>query len=138
MEDSHDGRDPFGIYGNISRTVEKDSYCFYGNNQRALSPSDFMKPVRKNDVLVIGQNADEALSQVALIVSEDLIRFFSTIDQELRDYHASSQWAKLAYAEFFIWWYHFLYTQVTNDLGKSGELVIPEGGMCPYVLKGGL
>lgn len=135
MENSQDGRDPFGIYGNISRTVEKHSCCFYGNNQGALSSADFVELARKNEPLVLSQSANLALSKVALVVRDSLIGFFKSIDKELKDYHATSNWATITYAEFFIWWYHFLYTQVTNDLAKSGNLIIPGSGMYPYIIK---
>lgn len=67
---------------------------------------------------------------------DDLVRFFRVVDQELKYYHAKSPWADLTYAEFFMWWYHFLYTQVTNDLAKSGDLIIPQSGMCDYIVRG--
>jgi hypothetical protein len=136
MESSLDERDPFGIYGNVSQNVGSDFYCFYGNSQRALRPVDFTELAHKNEVQTLSQNSNAALSKIALIVCNDLIRFFKGIDKELRDYHATSSWAHLTYAEFFIWWYHFLYTQVTNDLARSGDLIIPKSGMSPYIIKG--
>jgi len=135
MENSQNGKDPFGIYGNISRSVEKNLCCFYGNNQKDLSPLDFAELPKKNNVFMFSHNANEALSEVALIVRDDLTHFFQSIDEELKDYHAKSLWAKLTYGEFFIWWYHFLYTQVTNDLAHSGHLLIPDNGMFPYIIK---
>lgn len=136
MENSPDCDDPFGIYGNISRPVENDFCSFYGNNQRSLSSADFIELPRKNGVLKLSQNANQALSKVAHIVCNDLIGIFKDIDGKLRSYHEGSRWARVSYAEFFIWWYHFLYTQVTNDLAEAGDLIIPENRMYPYIVTG--
>ncbi len=136
MEDSPNGKDPFGIYGNISRAAQSASCCFYGNNQKSLKPMDFEELLLRNDALTLSQDAGQALTKVAAIVRDDLIRFFKGIDEKLRKYHSESPWADIAYAEFFIWWYHFLYTQVTNELAKNRELTIPKGGMFPYIIKG--
>lgn len=135
MENSLDGTDPFGIYGNIVRAVNNDFCCFYGNRQNSLTPSDFTELSEKSDVLVLSKTENVVLSNLALVIRRDLIDFFERIDWELKIYHANSLWASLTYAEFFIWWYHFLYTQVTNDLVDRGDLVLPEGGMYPYIIK---
>ena len=39
---------------------------------------------------------------------------------------------EIAFEEFFIWWYHFIYTQTTNILAERGKLIIPEGGNFYY------
>lgn len=39
---------------------------------------------------------------------------------------------EIAFEEFFIWWYHFIYTQATNILAERGKLIIPEGGNFYY------
>jgi hypothetical protein len=39
---------------------------------------------------------------------------------------------EINFEEFFIWWYHFIYTDVTNILAERGRLIIPEDGNFYY------
>jgi len=39
---------------------------------------------------------------------------------------------EIAFEEFFIWWYHFIYTDATNILAKRNKLTIPKEGNFYY------
>ncbi|MGG0761679.1 hypothetical protein [Bacillus paramycoides] len=60
------------------------------------------------------------LSEIANTISEDLILLFKENEKPLKKYFASSRYSKeITYEEFFIWWYHFFYTKVTEELIKQ-------------------
>jgi len=47
-------------------------------------------------------------------------------------YRASSYREETTFNEFFIEWYHFFYTAVTNKLAQDGFLTIPRDGNMTY------
>ncbi|WP_144504541.1 hypothetical protein [Bacillus mycoides] len=65
------------------------------------------------------------LSEIAKTISEDLILLFKENEKPLKEYFASSRYSKeITYEEFFIWWYHFFYTKVTEELIKQDIIKI--------------
>ncbi|WP_395761645.1 hypothetical protein [Bacillus sp. 3G2] len=64
------------------------------------------------------------LNEIANIISKDLVLLFKENDKPLKQYFASSRYSKeINYEEFFIWWYHFFYTKVTEELIKQGVII---------------
>ncbi|GAB6602325.1 hypothetical protein C2L96_00940 [Bacillus cereus] len=64
------------------------------------------------------------LNEIANTISEDLVLLFNENDKPLKQYFASSRYSKeITYEEFFIWWYHFFYTKVTEELIKQGVII---------------
>lgn len=70
------------------------------------------------------------LSEITKTISEDLILLFKENEKPLKEYFASSRYSKsryskeITYEEFFIWWYHFFYTKVTEELIKQDIIKI--------------
>jgi hypothetical protein len=85
---------------------------------------------------------------VALYLTPELYRFFEEIaadfkpkllkildeqtDYSRKMFEKSGYSNEITYEEFFIWWYHFIYTEATNILAERHELVIPEEGNFYY------
>ncbi len=64
------------------------------------------------------------LNEIVNTISEDLVLLFNENDKPLKQYFASSRYSKeITYEEFFIWWYHFFYTKVTEELIKQGVII---------------
>ncbi|WP_144655832.1 hypothetical protein [Bacillus tropicus] len=64
------------------------------------------------------------LNEIANTISKDLVLLFNENDKSLKEYFASSRYSKeITYEEFFIWWYHFFYTKVTEELIKQGVII---------------
>ncbi|PIE94720.1 hypothetical protein [Bacillus fungorum] len=64
------------------------------------------------------------LNEIANTISKDLVSLFKEYDKPLKQYFASSRYSKeITYEEFFIWWYHFFYTKVTEELIKQGVII---------------
>ncbi|PQZ57601.1 hypothetical protein CQZ94_07070 [Bacillus sp. MYb209] len=65
------------------------------------------------------------LSEIANTISEDLILLCKENEKPLKEYFANSRYSKeITYEEFFIWWYHFFCTKVTEELIKQGIIRI--------------
>ncbi len=65
------------------------------------------------------------LNEIANTISKDLVLLFKENDKPLKEYFVSSGYSKeITYEEFFIWWYHFFYTKVTEELIKQGVIRI--------------
>jgi hypothetical protein len=47
-------------------------------------------------------------------------------------YEKSGYSDEIAFEEFFIWWYHFIYTSATDILAKRNLLIIPVDGNFYY------
>ena len=39
---------------------------------------------------------------------------------------------EITFDEFFIWWYHFIYTKATNLMAEENMLKVPVGGNFSY------
>ncbi|PFL02668.1 hypothetical protein [Bacillus thuringiensis] len=64
------------------------------------------------------------LNDIANTISKDLVLLFKENDKPLKEYFASSRYSQeITYEEFFIWWYHFFYTKVTEELIKQGVII---------------
>jgi len=64
------------------------------------------------------------LNEIANTISKDLILLCKENEKPLKEYFASSRYAKeITYEEFFIWWYHFFYTKVTEELIQKGVII---------------
>lgn len=137
MENSGDGYEPFRIYGNQSGKINDSTWLnIYGNNR-----------IIANENLANKHFQDSVLAN-CLRTSPELYRYFEEIAadfkpkllkilEEKRDY-SMEVFRKTGYAdqirfeEFFIWWYHFIYTEATNILVEKKILKLPETGNFYY------
>ncbi|WP_088321642.1 hypothetical protein [Bacillus wiedmannii] len=76
-------------------------------------------------IILMFKKADvSTLNEIANTISEDLVLLFNENDKPLKEYFVSSRYSKeINYEEFFIWWYHFFYTKVTEELIKQGVII---------------
>ncbi|MDP4223102.1 MAG: hypothetical protein Q8868_07300 [Bacteroidota bacterium] len=136
-ESSETGYEPFGIYGNQSGRINDSTWLnIYGNNR-----------ITANRDLANKQFCDSVMAH-SLILTTEIYNFFEEISD---DYHpklmkilednreySMSVFRKTGYAdqikfeEFFIWWYHFIYTSATNILAEKGLIKIPPGSNFYY------
>lgn len=42
---------------------------------------------------------------------------------------------EITFNEFFIWWYHFIYTETTNKLITDNIIKKPENGLFYYIIE---
>ncbi|MGG0301631.1 hypothetical protein ABEY59_14115 [Bacillus albus] len=75
------------------------------------------------------------LNEIANTISKDLVLLFKENDKPLKEYFVSSRYSKeITYEEFFIWWYHFFYTKVTEELIKQGVIRISSHKNQTYII----
>ena len=138
MENTHHDYEPFGIYGNQYGQINDSTYLsIYGNNRIIVNKRLKSDPAFRDSVL-----------QAAIYLTPELYRFFEEIATDFRpkllkildeqtDYsrkifEKSGYSNEISYEEFFIWWYHFIYTEATNILAERHVLVIPGEGNLYY------
>lgn len=120
-------REAFGIYGNQTiQTKDGKTFSIYGNNRGTkLSRDLFTNKISATDNAI--------LENIAVSILPDLL----TILEKHRAY-GQQVYKKLGYSneisfdEFFIWWYHFIYTQATDELAEKGFLNVPDNGNFYY------
>jgi len=137
-ENVNNAYEPFGIYGNQYRKINDSTYLsIYGNNRIVVNQRLNNDPLFKDSVL-----------NVALELTPDLNIFFNEIAADFKPklleilnerseyssevFEITGYANEIAFEEFFIWWYHFIYTQATNLLAEQGKLIIPKGGNYYY------
>lgn len=137
-ENVNDSYEPFGIYGNQYGRINDSTYLsIYGNNRIVVNQRLKNDPAFRDSVI-----------NVALKLTPDLYNFFDEIAGEFKPkllkilddqtgysrevYEITGYADEISFEEFFIWWYHFIYTQATDMLAERGKLIIPEGGNFYY------
>lgn len=77
----------------------------------------------------------EALQEIAAIISTDLIDLLRSAKPALyKNYTMSSYAGEISFAEFYMWWYHFYYTMVTDALIKQNIILPPQSGNFSYLI----
>jgi hypothetical protein len=78
---------------------------------------------------------DEALGAIAAIFTPRLIASLREHRAEIEEQYRRSRYRdEITFQEFFMWWYHFFYTAVTNELVARGLIQIPPGGTFTYLV----
>ena len=134
-------KEKFGIYGNqFGKINDSIPYSVYGNNR-----IKFLKKIRtdstfKNSVLltapVINANDNEFFEKIANSYAPKLLTILNNNREYMkRVYRNMGYENEITFEEFFIWWYHFIYTDATNILALKGKIEIPYDGNFPYLIK---
>lgn len=129
----------FGIYGNQYRSVSDSlTIAVYGNNRNLVSSqlkdSLFVDNLVKNGP-VISSEDNQKLSLMADDFSVALMEILKeNFNYSMHVYRNMGYTKNIGFEEFYIWWYHFIYTQATNMLEEKGLLVIPETGNFFYIV----
>lgn len=124
------GREAFGIYGNgVMSFSDEKMIAVYGNNRYS---TDYYQKLQSSDNH-ISNDDDRILTKMA----QDFLPKLLTVLEKNRQY-AEKVYRKTGYSqeisfeEFFLWWYHFIYTQATNEMNNRGLLIIPPNGNFDY------
>jgi hypothetical protein len=88
-------------------------------------------------VTVLHPSEAESLHSVAALLTPNLLSLLERHRSELESIYRRSPYRdEVTFSEFFIWWYHFYYTAVTNRLAQGGFIDIPHSGNTTYVVAG--
>lgn len=128
LENTNNNKEAFGIYGNQYESIDNNQYSsVYGNNRYNI------KTISKNNI--VSKSDNQIFKEIAISYLPKLLYIL-----EINRKYSEKVYSKLGYnkeitfEEFFIWWYHFIYTQATNYMSKMELLKIPYGGNFEYII----
>lgn len=77
----------------------------------------------------------DALSAMASLVTDDLLALLERYRPEItRAYEVSPYAREITFEEYFMWWYHLFYTEVTDRLVAQGHISMPAAGITTYLI----
>ena len=127
MENKEKNRETFGIYGNQYEEINGKIISIYGNNRTGISLKSTDNKISKFD--------NEIFTTIANSFKPKLIDILNEKDEYIKKVYEETKYQKeITFEEFFIWWYHFIYTETTNILNKMNLLIVPENGNFEYEL----
>jgi hypothetical protein len=120
LMEANDKNEPFGIYGN-----ERGNIGVYGNNRSGLNVTATTNKISNSDGEIFAKIAQDFLPHL-LKVLENRRGYAEKIYKEM------GYSKEITFDEFFIWWYHFIYTKATNLMAEENMLKVPVGGNFSY------
>ena len=130
QENTGENRESFGIYGNavISFSAKK-MIAVYGNNRYS---TDYYQNLQSSDNH-ISNDDDKVLTKMAQNFLPELLNILEKNREYIEKVYEETGYSQeISFEEFFIWWYHYIYTQTTNDMNNRGILIIPAIGNFDY------
>jgi hypothetical protein len=128
-ENTNPKMESFGIYGNQSEQIGDNYVSIYGNNRNAVKSKLQEHFISKSD--------DVIFTEMAQIYLPDLLKILENErSYSLKIYTKLGYDKEISFDEFFIWWYHFIYTQATNEMSEKGLITIPANGNFDYTAQG--
>ncbi|WP_445749339.1 hypothetical protein [Polaribacter sp.] len=128
MENAKNNREAFGIYGNQYEEKDGKTYSIYGNNRIGITEIFSDNYISKSD--------NQILTEIAENFKPILINILNRNSDYIRKVYRETGYAdEISFEEFFIWWYHFIYTKATDIMDENKTLVIPESGNFEYIIE---
>ena len=116
-------RESFGIYGNGGF----DGFGVYGNNRKTINQSQSKE--RLNEMTIVSEKDNDIFNDMASSFTPTLIGLLKQDKNYIEEVYKKTGYSnEVSFEEFFIWWYHFIYTRATNILAEKNQLTIPEHG----------
>jgi len=112
--------EPFGIYGN-----QVGNPSVYGNNRWRVETAATGNKISAVDAAAIEKMARDFAPKL-LAVLEKTRPYAETVFAE------TGYSKEVAFNEFYIWWYHFIYTRATDLMAEAGMLKVPPDGNFLY------
>jgi len=139
MEHVQAPKEAFGIYGNQYRSLNDSiTLSIYGNNRnwansQLKNDSQFLEQILNSAPRLTDIDQQE-MSDIAGLFKPILLDILEKHRNYIHHVYQTSGYAEdISFEEFFIWWYHFIYTETTNMLAENGTLTIPEDGNFYYL-----
>ena len=116
-------KESFGLYGNAGFK----EFSVYGNN-RKFSRRQILE-TRFNDMAALCEKDYEVFSTMASTFKPKLLAILEKHRSYGETVYRKTGYAdEISYEEFFMWWYHFIYTKATDILAAGNHLTIPADG----------
>ncbi len=123
IEEITTDRESFGIYGN-----QYGKISVYGNNREKADLSRTEYFVSNNDNQIFKSIAENFLPKLVEVLNKNK-------EYAKNTYTKSGYSKEITFEEFFMWWYHFIYTQATDDMAEMKILTIPKSGNFVYEIE---
>jgi hypothetical protein len=76
------------------------------------------------------------LNKIAGVITDDLIKYLEANNPLIMTAYEKSRYEnEITFEEYFMWWYHFFYTELTDILAARGFIEIPTSGFTTYIIK---
>ncbi|MDR2205883.1 MAG: hypothetical protein LBE36_06990 [Flavobacteriaceae bacterium] len=132
MENTEKNSEPFKIYGNQGlKFTDSLQVWVYGNNRQTDYYHNLESSANKitnSDNQILKKTANHFLPKL-LNILENNRKYIEKV------YRKTGYSREISFEEFFIWWYHFIYTQATENLKNKGILTIPPSGNFDYEIE---
>ena len=128
----------YDFKGSLLETIvqysESSDHLIDATHKEGFNRIDLMDE-DKLKIPVMNRRDYTALSELSLLLTEDLVNVLEQNRDILYANYLNSIYSnEITFEEYFIWWYHFLYSEVTNILVKKGFIKIPSSGITTYVI----
>lgn len=85
---------------------------------------------------VLAREDEKAFVELAGIVREDIKEILSSYEEEIKANYGFPLWRlHVTYGEFFLWFYHFFYTVVTEGLIARKTIKLPRSKNAQYIVR---
>jgi len=119
-------REVFGIYGNQVQCNDTICAAVYGNKRVGIQLKNYYNDVSAPYIL---PKDEEIFKQMALGFLPSMLSIFERNRTFfVRVYNQSKYKDGISFEEYFMWWYHFIYTRATDICAERKLIYIPESG----------
>ena len=83
---------------------------------------------------VFKKKDNKILNNIANLLTDDLIALLEENKGIFKNNYQNSLYSKeITFEEYFIWWYHFFYSEVTEKLIAKDLIQSPTSGVISYI-----
>ena len=135
-KDTTKNTEPFGIYGNQGLKNDDTIYIGVYGNTRTKSNIGWNDYENKNIHYFNKKDFDIFYNQMPKVFLPTLIDILEKNKLYFKNTYTELGYDKeITFNEFFIWWYHFIYSETTNKLIKDGIIKEPKNGLFYYKIE---
>jgi hypothetical protein len=135
-KDTTKNTEPFGIYGNQGLENNDTIYIGVYGNTRTKSNIGWDDYENKNIHYFNKKDFDIFYNQMPNVFLPALIDILEKNKPDFINIYTELGYNKeITFNEFFIWWYHFIYSETTNKLMKDGIIKEPKNGLFYYKIE---
>ena len=135
-KDTTKNTEPFGIYGNQGLKNDDTIYIGVYGNTRTKSNIGWNDYENKNINYFNKKDFDIFYNQMPKVFLPTLIDILEKNKPYFKNIYTELGYDKeITFNEFFIWWYHFIYSETTNILVKDEIIKEPNNGLFYYKIE---
>lgn len=123
------------LVGDLVRRWRDPSAPIAASRAAGLRSLGLLDAEGRTTIPVLGAQDQRGLDEMAAGFTPTLVAILEKHRPALiKQYQFSPYVAEgVGFPEFFIWWYHVFYTDVTNELARRGIIAIPPAGTLTYL-----